>query len=121
MALTSKRRPAAVPHWVQRGRPVEPERYPSITSVSAFASQWWDWWLELNPDRRDRVVTGRLTPGGRISVESVKKPGKNGLLSLLACLMWWRDAIGTDDTTDWESAVRDVYWVILELRGINTR
>lgn len=120
-ALTTKRRPGSVPYWVQRGRPVEPERYPNIGSLSAFATQWWAWWVELNPDRRDMVVGGRLTPGGRVSFDSVKKPGKNGLLSVLACLMWWRDTVGSGDVMDWENAVRDVYWVMLEIRGINTR
>jgi hypothetical protein len=56
------------------GLPWTPNRQPPIESVESLETDFQLWWSEIR-------------------LGDLKKPGKNGLLSVLACLMWWRDAI----------------------------
>ncbi|KAJ7024471.1 hypothetical protein C8F04DRAFT_1270269 [Mycena alexandri] len=42
---------------------------------------------------------------------AVDYSGPNGILNVLICLRWWRDAMGPNDDQDyWVEAVEDVIW-----------
>lgn len=105
-------RPPAVQWWVSRRRRYD--RDPPIESSSTFGSAWWVWWDALNPDWRNRVEGHlervRMGTGAELWTDLVR-PGKNGLLSIVACLWWWGKIKASDDA-EWEEAVQDVLWVV---------
>ncbi|KAJ7713261.1 hypothetical protein B0H14DRAFT_3523509 [Mycena olivaceomarginata] len=72
----------------------------------SFVASWWDWWVNVQPsDRSDLASVLRLH-------------GKNGLLQMMASLLWWgeRVADGTPaDVRDWSSAVEDVADLLKEM------
>jgi hypothetical protein len=84
-----------------------------------IGEKFWSWWAHLNaPIRLCTTNDGRFVPGldgGKIAMETLRMPGKNGWLGLLYMLMFWRKWVGEGDTTDWEMAVVDVEWVTRRL------
>ena len=51
-------------------------------------------------------------------MEVIRRPGKNGLLSVLAVLWFWGSApevVASSTVTFWGAAVDDVSWVIEQL------
>ncbi|KAJ7734410.1 hypothetical protein B0H16DRAFT_1246416, partial [Mycena metata] len=113
-ALSSKDRPTEVQWWIQRARKVT----PPIKNAAAFAASWMRWWYALNPTwrRGDGGIDSMAREGGGEEGEwdAVDVRGGNGLLSVLVCLKWWRNAL-EEETKDWVMAVADVTWVLEQL------
>lgn len=119
----------AIFYWMKRYRKMNPP--PDICHpLSSFITSFWAWWVDINPkwremDDRRRLVLGytdQWQPNVKIKKRwvCVKCPGVNGLLGVIMALCWWRELMGpNDDTTDWQYAVRDVLWVVLQLRGFD--
>ncbi|KAJ7027745.1 hypothetical protein C8F04DRAFT_1266695 [Mycena alexandri] len=111
--LATKGRPAEVGWWIQRAR----RATPMIKSAHVFATSWISWWIELNPKWRGAAGSDKmLRTEGQSGWDGLKATatGVNGLLSVLMCLKWWKDAID-DEEGDWAIAVSDVTWVLRQL------
>jgi hypothetical protein len=90
-----------------------------VKSANAIGSEFWNWWIEANAKVREKTVEGRLVVKEGLCWDSLMLPGKNGLLGVVACLMWWRDILGTvTETKDWDDAVVDVAWACRQLTSI---
>ncbi|KAJ7925477.1 hypothetical protein B0H13DRAFT_1600421 [Mycena leptocephala] len=108
----AKMRPAQVAAWIARAREGGPR--PALVDVFDFASKWWRWWSALNPKwRRTGATPGeRLVKSGEGEWGGTVQTGPNGLLNVLICLRWWKDAIKDDELGAWEEALSDVEWVL---------
>ncbi|KAK7006051.1 hypothetical protein R3P38DRAFT_2556461, partial [Favolaschia claudopus] len=62
---------------------------PTIGSVVKFEQNWWQWWAKLQPHWRvrDRGPSERFIV--KKDWESLRVPGQNGMVSVLATLYWW--------------------------------
>ncbi|KAJ7693270.1 hypothetical protein B0H16DRAFT_1751590 [Mycena metata] len=108
-------RPIQVSEWVRYARKALVK--PAIDDVEAFGQKWWEWWILMNPNWRERSSFAprthpRLeqTAGGE-EWGAVDYSGPNGILNVLICLRWWRDAMGPNDNEEyWVEAVEDVIW-----------
>lgn len=100
----------------------------SCYPLDGFVEAFWAWWSAINPIWRKSDSRGRLELG-HISrwVPRDKKArwgclfraGVNSMLSVVMALCWWSELLDPeDDIDDWQYAVRDVLWVLLQLRGI---
>ncbi|KAJ7030998.1 hypothetical protein C8F04DRAFT_960955 [Mycena alexandri] len=116
-------RPIQVSEWVRYARkaPVK----PPIDDVEAFGQKWWEWWVLMNPNWRERSSFAprthpRLeqTAGGE-EWGAVDYSGPNRILNVLICLRWWKDAMGpNDDEEYWVEAVEDVIWALGQIREL---
>ncbi|KAJ7725578.1 hypothetical protein B0H16DRAFT_1736105 [Mycena metata] len=112
--LSTTNRPTEVQWWIQRAR----KGTPPIKDPAAFAGSWTRWWCGLNPTwrRGDGGIDAMLKEGGGEEGEwdALDVRGVNGLLSVLMCLKWWRNAV-EEEEKDWVMAVADVTWVLEQL------
>ncbi|KAG1907610.1 uncharacterized protein F5891DRAFT_938521 [Suillus fuscotomentosus] len=122
-ALGCEHRPIEVHWWISRGR----KGKPTIPDLDAFMSQWWSWWLTLQPEWRKcqaptlmaRAVLPRTDDG---NWDTLNKPGANGMLSIVATLKWWADGANGKghEESCWEDAADDVTWVLDRLTAIRS-
>ena len=120
--LPSAQCPKQITIWNQNRRPIAANRQPTIDNLEAFICAFWRWWDELNPPWRIRV-NGRLEIGGTGPWDTLHKSGQNGFLSVLQILCWWRTMLGVgrvEASEDWNSAVKDVTWVLNEVLNSKT-
>lgn len=118
--LGSEGRPPCVGAWIARAR--SPKYQPPFVgkSLQALDRDFWIWWNTLQPQHRKDVDVedGAILPRTLGGMEDIRRPGKNGLLSVLAALWFWGSSpqIVTSGTlTSWATAVDDVSWVIEQL------
>ncbi|KAJ7585738.1 hypothetical protein C8J56DRAFT_788108 [Mycena floridula] len=106
--LRLMKRPEAITWWNGRVR--------KLPSLDDFGHCWWDWWLEINLEWRIKGANGRLLMEGSGSWDDMIVPGPNGLLSPLACLVWWYlSGVNMELNADWLAAVAEVDWVLQKL------
>ncbi|KAJ6514840.1 hypothetical protein C8R47DRAFT_961572 [Mycena vitilis] len=108
----AKIRPKQVAGWVGRARTGGPN--PPIVDLIAFAAGWWKWWVAINPPWRQTNEGKRLKTEGEGDWGSAAQTGPNGLLNVLICLRWWRDA-SRSDLSEWREALEDVVWALKEI------
>lgn len=114
MVLGSLHRPAAVRDWIQRA--CSAAYRPTIGSADSYATSYQLWWASLQPK-------WRLSASGEIAYEKaegdwdvIRKPGKNGLLSVAAALFFWGLSVkDTDKAKGWETSVADLLFVLTKL------
>jgi len=105
--LPTTRRPEAVKAWIQRAR--APAWRPTITDTAAYEADFKLWWAALQPNWRKSssgdVVFSRVDGDW----EEVRRPGLNGMLSVMAGLFFWGMALGKrdDGQKGWKQAVSD--------------
>ncbi|KAF8183264.1 hypothetical protein K438DRAFT_1599921 [Mycena galopus ATCC 62051] len=107
--LPTAGRPKQVSEWVKNARKGTP-----AVDMESFSAQWWNWWIAINPSWRC-VVDGKLVMEGEGTWASLKCSGQNGVLNVLACLKWWGAAL-KGESAEWLEAVRDVGWVLEQMR-----
>ncbi|KAJ7871171.1 hypothetical protein B0H14DRAFT_2257639, partial [Mycena olivaceomarginata] len=81
---------------------------------------WWNWWTSLQPKER----------GMPLQNDELSRPedadwsgmaglyGDNGLLQVMATLLWWGDVVQKREAAErdgWLAAVKDVTWVLDQL------
>ncbi|KAF9471420.1 hypothetical protein BDN70DRAFT_938959 [Pholiota conissans] len=99
-------RPASVKDWIQRGR--SPTWKPTIANVSEFGVEVTKWWTSLQPP-------WRISSKGKIIFsqvdgdwEPLRRPGVNGLLSIVGCLFHWGSALQKNG-----KVVRNSQWIAI--------
>jgi hypothetical protein len=70
--------------------------------ASSFAHEWWRWWKLLQPKTRVNDSAHGLTHPSDIAPgdwdELAKMHGRNGMLMVMGCLLWWGDV--TEESED---------------------
>ncbi|KIK53126.1 hypothetical protein GYMLUDRAFT_142541, partial [Collybiopsis luxurians FD-317 M1] len=85
--LSTLSRPPAVGMWIKCARsPKCPKETNTIEDFSNSVIKWWD---ALNPAWRICTAEGVLMQEGSGDWDKLDASGRNGLLSVLACLLWW--------------------------------
>ncbi|KAJ3833810.1 hypothetical protein F5878DRAFT_545897 [Lentinula raphanica] len=110
-------RPKAFAWWFQNRKPVSrPPPDEKFGTLAEFSSEWWVWYSMINPEWRERDISGRVVVDGSGEGEwdEFDRPGQNGMLSLVVSLHWWYLRLESP-SSDWESALRDISWVLSEL------
>ncbi|KAJ7068956.1 hypothetical protein B0H15DRAFT_764748, partial [Mycena belliarum] len=127
-------RPTAVDKWVGVARGARSGAMangvgPPIGSIAKYEESWWRWWGGLQPDWRVSHA-GRPGQFARVmgpgsddtnSWATLRHPGVNGVLSLLASLYWWGKAVqekqpsNKEEMESWVEAIGDVKWMITGL------
>ncbi|KAJ7016519.1 hypothetical protein C8F04DRAFT_902565, partial [Mycena alexandri] len=77
------------------------------------------YWASLQPAQRV-YIDGALSKPDEADWEDLAKlNGKNGLMHIMATLLWWGDYVGDGEDVfqynDWTRAVEDVTWVLRQL------
>lgn len=102
--------------WVKNAHAVS---FDPALDLKKFVPQWQAWWKAINP--KWRLRDDELVKEGVESWDEMRKPGQNGFLNILICLLWWREALGDADLADWTAAVEDVEWVLEGMLGYVAR
>ncbi|KAF8196390.1 hypothetical protein K438DRAFT_1826188 [Mycena galopus ATCC 62051] len=121
--VSTSSRPRTVAAWLAQAR--QWDRTMVIGEVGAqgvertWADGWWTWWASLQPPER-MYSGGKLSRPEKTDWEPlVRLNGKNGLLQVMATLLWWGDHVGDGEDAskyvDWTQAVDDVAWTLREL------
>jgi hypothetical protein len=121
-------RPQQVTGWLNRGRKwtLPPalggllgRRQVTGQADELWVGLFWKWWRSLQPQERVVLDNGELSrPEGADWSTMAKIYGDNGLLQVMAALVWWGEVVtkrGEDDVEEWLVAVRDVTWVLEQL------
>jgi hypothetical protein len=121
-------RPRQVTGWLNRGRKwtLPPalggllgRRQATGQADELWVGLFWKWWRSLQPQERVVLDSGELSrPEVADWSTMAKMYGDNGLLQVMAALVWWGEVAakrGEDDVEEWLVAVRDVTWVLEQL------
>jgi hypothetical protein len=113
--LSPRGRPSVVQEWIQRAR--SPTWRPVIADLAKYEQAFDLWWKALQPAWRISSAEETAVGQGVGGWEELRKPGLNGLLSLLAALFFWglhvRDS--NVDRIHWSVAVYDCLVAIREI------
>lgn len=115
LRLGTKNRPRAIADWIQNAR--KPTFRPEIKNIGSFSVQFNAWWTSLQPDWRTNGPDTVLLRDGE-DWECLRRPGLNGLLSVIAALFFWGRAmqkLPADAGATWLEAVDDVSYSIAQL------
>ena len=116
--LGAQSRPHIIGNWIQRAR-LSTYR-PDIRSVKDYADNFATWWKSLQPEWRANVDS--TSAPNNASWEDIRRPGVNGLLSVVTGLFFWGCAIqnmkvGAQPAAKkhWIKYVNDVSFVLSNL------
>ncbi|KAJ7234291.1 hypothetical protein C8J57DRAFT_1531831 [Mycena rebaudengoi] len=125
--ISTKDRPEIVKTWLAKGRPwdvvQELGNLGSRGVEDSFVDSWWGWWIAMQPKNR-KVRDGVLDEASDHHRWYVlaKVGGRNGLIQLMAMLLWWGDRVGDkgegSDFSQWVAAVEDVTEVLMQLQDV---
>jgi len=113
--LDSKHRPSVIGDWIQRGR--NEKWVPPGFDSAKFENQFKQWWFHLQPVWRR--ATDQDVAWGSIEGDLVhlKKPGTNGLLSVVAGLFFWGINV-KNGSPEWDRYVAYVNDIQAVLSGL---
>lgn len=109
-------RPVELSTWILSGR-WRIKRRPQIKDLDTFKKSWWNWWINMQPRWRE-INTTRNRPVQEMYGRSWHRliaPGRNGWLSVVACLYWWGCTICDDNgkaKMEFEEAVKDTIFMM---------
>ncbi|KAJ6603276.1 hypothetical protein DFH09DRAFT_879934, partial [Mycena vulgaris] len=121
--MTTTNRPGVVKDWLGRARQwdkkVAVRKTGTQGEADMFAAEWWTYWLSIQPADR-AYFAGMLACPTRAEWGVLTKfHGRNGLLQVMATLLWWGEAVGDSAEAlgyaDRSAAVKDVAWVLKQL------
>ncbi|KAJ7747585.1 hypothetical protein B0H14DRAFT_2477644 [Mycena olivaceomarginata] len=123
--MSRKDRPQQVTGWLARGRRwTMPPTLGQLLGRQAAKGQaemlwvglWWAWWRSLQPEERAVLENGELSRRENADWSTMAKMyGDNGLLQVMAGLVWWGEVVqkrDEDEKEEWRAAVSDVTWVL---------
>ncbi|KAI0039814.1 hypothetical protein FA95DRAFT_1473409, partial [Auriscalpium vulgare] len=105
-------RPDEVQGWIQSAQPWHKGR---IGDLDKFVKACEDWWRALQPADRFNSACDFMVPTASMDWSSVLIASNNGLLSVMAALLWWGWAVKDDDGYPherWLTVVVDVSTVL---------
>ena len=109
--LSSSFRPEAIGAWIQRRRS---STYSPKIEIPQYCDAFSKWWTALQPDWR--VHEGKI-----ISKEvngdwgALKRPGLNGIVSVLVALYYWGGAVAGDAESSYSSCPIQLYGLETDL------
>ncbi|KAJ6538044.1 hypothetical protein B0H19DRAFT_962275 [Mycena capillaripes] len=100
--ITTAGRPEVVKRWL--GRQQKWDAKADVGEIGAegtpgtFVDDWWKWWSGVQPEERGNSGAGGvlLRPSDLDWSSLVKLHGRNGLLQVMASLLWWGEALPTE-------------------------
>ncbi len=113
--LTAKERPVCIHAFMKEHH--RWDKHHSLGDLNAYNEQWWKWWAISQP--KDHSIAGFCfgTPStvNRNGLESCY--GSNGLLLVMASLLWWGEeahsvGVQTEEWWNWHKAVKDIVWTL---------
>lgn len=113
--LSTTRRPDAIKAWIGRAR--SPTWRPVISDMVTYEAEFMLWWAALQPSWR-KSDDGSLIFSKLVgNWEVLWRPGLNGILSVLAGLLFWGVALRNAGSTrkGWNKAVSDCLLVLTSL------
>ena len=111
--LGCQRQPWVITGWIQRAR--ASTYHPDIEDINGFKADFHVWWQSLQPDWR-RVDSTKNSKQPEGDWGCIRQSGPNGLLSVVAALFFWGDAVqNTSARTAWLEALTDVSYVLEQL------
>ncbi|KAF9504170.1 hypothetical protein BS47DRAFT_1308656, partial [Hydnum rufescens UP504] len=81
---------------------------PPNIPAQVFEVTYWKWWVLCQPSWFCDLYTAPKSADWSI----VKKGGKNGILSAIMALYFWRMSKDFSPDSSWHRAVKDAEWVI---------
>ncbi|KAJ3489956.1 hypothetical protein NLJ89_g11479 [Agrocybe chaxingu] len=110
-------RPAAIGLWIQRRRSLTWR--PEFKDFCEYESQCMQWWGSLQPQWRVSAKGAVLFSQKDGDIESLRRPGLNGILSILAALLYWGSECRHIKASRkrWLAVVEDCNWVLDCLSG----
>jgi hypothetical protein len=128
--MATKVRPRQVTGWLNRGRKwtLPPalggllgRREATGQAEELWVGLFWAWWRTLQPDERQELGNRELSRPEKADWSGMAQMhGDNGLLQVMAALVWWGDVVqkrGREEREEWLVAVIDVTWVLEQLLG----
>ncbi|KAJ7129688.1 hypothetical protein C8R44DRAFT_872922 [Mycena epipterygia] len=110
--------------WLGRGRKWNSSPAIGMMGTQAragsFVGMWWSWWASLQLAERE-MNAGILTCPSEADWSALAKlHGNNGLMHVMATLLWWGDGVGDQEKDeeqymDWSLAVSDVTYALQEM------
>lgn len=107
MALSSQNRPWALSQWQKRYR--SPTWRPPVEKMVTFDMDFMTWWVGLQP--KWRVADGKVVRDLNGDLSDLKRPGLNGLLTVLVGLFYWHITNGLN-SEEWLTIVEDCIEII---------
>lgn len=115
--LSAKGRPVAIADWIQRAR--NPNWRPPMVDSKAYGDKHLAWWTSLQPEWRVLDGEAGLACSEDGNLQSLKRPGANSLLSVIASLYFWGDKVRAagKKSKRWDNAVDNMLYVLTSLSG----
>ncbi|KAF9470946.1 hypothetical protein BDN70DRAFT_939309 [Pholiota conissans] len=111
-------RPPCIKAWIARAR--SPTYKPDLGALPLFEKSFRAWWTGLQPEWQLEGADGVLKQQ-QGDLDCLRRPGKNGLVSVIAALFFWAAYAEEKGCTGWKQAwkasVGDVYWVVQNLNS----
>lgn len=113
--LLATHRPDAIKAWIGRAR--SSTWRPVISDTSVYESEYMSWWAALQPSWRKSSDGGIIFAKVEGNWEILRRPGLNGILSVMAGLLFWGVALRDSGNArkGWNKAVSDCLMVISSL------
>jgi hypothetical protein len=114
-------RPGVVKTWLAKQRRWDVTMDVGVLGAESmpdtFIHDWWKWWMTLQPKGRGNI--GMLSQAATLDWSAVVRlHGRNGILQVMATLLWWGEAVVEATPLDrmtWTLAVEDVTWTLEQL------
>ncbi|KAJ7871161.1 hypothetical protein B0H14DRAFT_2345437 [Mycena olivaceomarginata] len=123
--MATRDRPHQVTEWLRRGQKwtLPPalggllgRREAVGMAEDCGVGLFWRWWRTLQPDERVELDNRELSrPEKADWSRMAQMHGSNGLLQVMAALVWWGDVAQKreeEEGEEWLGAVHDVTWVL---------
>ncbi|TRM59968.1 hypothetical protein BD626DRAFT_408314 [Schizophyllum amplum] len=121
-ARTSAPKPALLITWIHAGRAARVKKMPTVVDADTFSTELWAWWAAMQPAWRNVDPAGQREPERQVHEDdwgaALEVRGQNGMLSVVACLCWWGNVLGsrtTPNARSWLRLLDDVTWVCEQL------
>ncbi|GAW04662.1 hypothetical protein LENED_006467 [Lentinula edodes] len=119
-SLDRRDRPKVLSKWITNCRYERSGNEPDLTKkddLVQFSKSFTRWWDNLRRPHSSAEIAARDTQKGW---QSLDRSGKNGWLSVLACLKWWGMALTEKDKLgplgdEWRNIIKDALLVLSEL------